>query len=48
VLDQHSPPRNHTIFGFLFVRELLTAPFLVRLRDLHISQAEAYKAEILQ
>ena len=48
VLDQHSSPRNRTIFGFPFVREFLTTRFLVRLRDLHTSQGEAYKAEILQ
>jgi hypothetical protein len=47
VLDPHSPPRNRTIFGFLFVCKLPTTPFLVRLRDLHTSQSETYKAEIL-
>lgn len=46
VLAQHSP-RNRTIFGFLFVYKLLTAPFLMRLRNLHTSQNETYKAEIL-
>jgi hypothetical protein len=48
VLNQHSSPRNRTIFGFLLVREFLTAWFLVWLRDDHTGERKTNKTKILQ
>jgi hypothetical protein len=48
MLNHHPPPRNHTVFGFLLVREFLPSWFLVRLRDQDTSERKADKAKILQ
>jgi hypothetical protein len=48
MLNEHAPPRNYSVFGFLLVGELLPAWLLVRLRDQDTSEGEANKAKILQ
>jgi hypothetical protein len=48
VLNQHPPPRNRTVFGFLLVGEFLASRFLVWLRDLHTRERKTNKTEILQ